>query len=152
MNNNSGPSIWDVAGNVETLKSMWADGATGTEIAMAIPGASRSSVIGKARRLKLQQRQARVAVRRPRPPHESAIRKKARHTPVKREAPPAVEPTGIEVIVDDIPVIPLLELTEHTCKWPVGDPWDPGFGFCGAPSMEAKPYCEFHSRRAYPAL
>jgi GcrA cell cycle regulator len=43
----------------------------------------------------------------------------------------------------------LLELNENTCKWPIGDPLTPDFYFCGQHSEEGKPYCEFHSRRAY---
>ena len=45
--------------------------------------------------------------------------------------------------------ISLLQLTEKTCKWPIGDPLTPDFYFCGQHSNEGKPYCEFHSRRAY---
>jgi GcrA cell cycle regulator len=43
----------------------------------------------------------------------------------------------------------LLELTEHTCKWPIGDPLSPDFYFCGQQSEEGKPYCDFHARRAF---
>lgn len=45
--------------------------------------------------------------------------------------------------------ISLLQLTEKTCKWPIGDPMSSEFHFCGRGSDEGKPYCEFHSRRAY---
>ena len=38
----------------------------------------------------------------------------------------------------------LLELTEKTCKWPVGDPATEDFWFCGLPSQAGKPYCEAH--------
>jgi GcrA cell cycle regulator len=43
----------------------------------------------------------------------------------------------------------LLQLNEHTCKWPIGDPLTPDFYFCGQAHDEGRPYCEFHSRRAY---
>ena len=46
----------------------------------------------------------------------------------------------------------LLQLSEQTCKWPIGDPLTPDFYFCGNHSEEGKPYCEFHSRRAYHQL
>jgi GcrA cell cycle regulator len=52
----------------------------------------------------------------------------------------------------EIPVeqrLTLLQLNEHTCKWPIGDPLTPDFYFCGQAHDEGKPYCEFHSRRAY---
>jgi GcrA cell cycle regulator len=46
----------------------------------------------------------------------------------------------------------LLQLNEQTCKWPIGDPLTPDFYFCGQHSEEGKPYCDFHSRRAYHQL
>ncbi|MEI4232942.1 GcrA family cell cycle regulator [Roseovarius sp. D22-M7] len=38
----------------------------------------------------------------------------------------------------------LMELTERTCKWPVGDPATSDFWFCGLPVQSGKPYCEAH--------
>lgn len=38
----------------------------------------------------------------------------------------------------------LMELTERTCKWPVGDPATQDFWFCGLPVQQGKPYCEAH--------
>ncbi|MEM1006724.1 MAG: GcrA family cell cycle regulator [Pseudomonadota bacterium] len=38
----------------------------------------------------------------------------------------------------------LMELTEKTCKWPVGDPATEDFWFCGLPVEPGKPYCEAH--------
>ena len=38
----------------------------------------------------------------------------------------------------------LMELTERTCKWPIGDPATDDFWFCGLPSLPGKPYCEAH--------
>jgi GcrA cell cycle regulator len=38
----------------------------------------------------------------------------------------------------------LMELTEKTCKWPVGDPATADFWFCGLPVQSGKPYCEAH--------
>jgi len=40
--------------------------------------------------------------------------------------------------------ISLMELTERTCKWPVGDPATEDFWFCGLPVQAGKPYCEAH--------
>ncbi|MEL6563373.1 MAG: GcrA family cell cycle regulator [Pseudomonadota bacterium] len=40
--------------------------------------------------------------------------------------------------------ISLMELTERTCKWPVGDPATSDFWFCGLPVQQGKPYCEAH--------
>lgn len=40
--------------------------------------------------------------------------------------------------------IGLMDLTERTCKWPVGDPATEDFWFCGLPVQQGKPYCEAH--------
>jgi GcrA cell cycle regulator len=40
--------------------------------------------------------------------------------------------------------ITLMELTERTCKWPIGDPATEHFWFCGLPVQAGKPYCEAH--------
>ncbi|MDD7971695.1 GcrA family cell cycle regulator [Roseinatronobacter alkalisoli] len=43
----------------------------------------------------------------------------------------------------------LLELTERTCKWPIGDPATDNFWFCGLPVKPGKPYCEAHVAVAF---
>jgi GcrA cell cycle regulator len=43
----------------------------------------------------------------------------------------------------------LMELTERTCKWPVGDPATPNFWFCGHAVQQGKPYCEAHVAVAF---
>lgn len=43
----------------------------------------------------------------------------------------------------------LMELTERTCKWPIGDPATEKFWFCGLPSQPGKPYCETHVSVAF---
>ena len=43
----------------------------------------------------------------------------------------------------------LLELTERTCKWPIGDPATSDFWFCGLPTKAGKPYCDAHVAVAF---
>lgn len=45
--------------------------------------------------------------------------------------------------------IPLLDLTERTCKWPIGDPTDDDFSFCGLACVPGKPYCQYHVAVAF---
>jgi GcrA cell cycle regulator len=40
--------------------------------------------------------------------------------------------------------ITLMELTERTCKWPIGDPATDDFWFCGLAVQPGKPYCDAH--------
>ena len=43
----------------------------------------------------------------------------------------------------------LMQLTERTCKWPIGDPATEEFWFCGLPCQPGKPYCEAHTAVAF---
>jgi GcrA cell cycle regulator len=43
----------------------------------------------------------------------------------------------------------LLELTEETCRWPIGDPGSTDFFYCGGQTVTGLPYCAYHSRVAY---
>lgn len=45
--------------------------------------------------------------------------------------------------------ISLLDLTERTCKWPIGDPTEEDFAFCGLECVPGKPYCEYHVAVAF---
>ena len=76
---------------IERLKSMWADGATASEIAEKLGGVSRNAVIGKAHRLGLEARPSPVK------PGEEAgedarpTAAKAARAPAKPAAAPAAE-------------------------------------------------------------
>ena len=43
----------------------------------------------------------------------------------------------------------LTELDNHTCRWPIGDPKDANFHFCGKKVRLGQTYCEEHSTIAY---
>ncbi|WP_118135971.1 GcrA family cell cycle regulator [Oceanicella sp. SM1341] len=43
----------------------------------------------------------------------------------------------------------LMQLTERTCKWPIGDPATEEFWFCGLPATPGKPYCDAHVAVAF---
>lgn len=60
--------------------------------------------------------------------------------PLPETAPPPTDPVRFE------------DLRAHHCRWPIGDPQDPAFGFCGARRLEAKPYCADHCKVAYQPL
>jgi GcrA cell cycle regulator len=68
------------------------------------------------------------------------------------EASVEYAPQAAELFIPVEQRLSLLQLSETTCKWPIGDPLTPDFYFCGQHSNEGKPYCEFHSRRAYHQL
>ena len=43
----------------------------------------------------------------------------------------------------------LVELDNHTCRWPIGDPKDDNFHFCGRKIRLGQTYCEEHAAIAY---
>ena len=43
----------------------------------------------------------------------------------------------------------LEELTDKTCRWPIGHPHEENFYFCGRQSMEKLPYCKLHVLYAF---
>ncbi|MDI4667129.1 GcrA family cell cycle regulator, partial [Xanthobacter autotrophicus] len=43
----------------------------------------------------------------------------------------------------------IMNLTESTCRWPIGEPGKENFHFCGARSNPGTPYCTTHARMAY---
>ncbi len=62
---------------------------------------------------------------------------------------------GPELLPLEELVIPLAErasiltLKEPMCRWPIGDPGEPDFHFCGRKKFGSLPYCEHHARMAY---
>jgi len=43
----------------------------------------------------------------------------------------------------------LVNLESHDCRWPIGDPREPHFRFCGSLQRPGYPYCEHHCRIAF---
>ena len=54
-----------------------------------------------------------------------------------------------DVVVPISRKLTLLQLSERTCKWPIGDPLNDDFHFCGCESPDNSPYCTYHQRLAY---
>jgi GcrA cell cycle regulator len=145
---------------VETLKKLWADGLSASQIAAELGGITRNAVIGKVHRLGLSGRAKSPSSAAPRPrkarPHSQHMLRVSRpsmrgNTALAHSYELDVEPEP-ELIDNVIPIgqrRTLLELTEETCRWPIGDPGHADFFFCGGPSISSLPYCAYHSRVAY---
>ncbi|MCZ2328023.1 GcrA family cell cycle regulator [Bartonella sp. F02] len=160
---------------VELLKKFWSEGLSASQIAAQLGGISRNAVIGKVHRLKLPGRgkTAQVVSRTQKTlagvnPSMSRIRRSAssvlpENAPVSRRveetalkvASPAENISGVDMSEKSDVVVPmsrnlnLLQLSENTCRWPVGDPLLSDFYFCGADSGEGSPYCSFHAKIAF---
>ena len=171
---------------VETLKKMWGEGQSASQIAKELGGVTRNAVIGKVHRLGLSNRAtsgASKADAKPKAPKAETKPKaapKAAEAAPKPSAPAAAEPASstpppisrarraiipagqplppqpsaneispealakVSEVEKKSKKISLMELTERTCKWPVGDPATDDFWFCGLPVKAGKPYCEAH--------
>jgi GcrA cell cycle regulator len=46
-------------------------------------------------------------------------------------------------------MVTVLTVKDTMCKWPIGDPADSSFGFCGRASCDGSPYCTEHGRVAF---
>jgi GcrA cell cycle regulator len=143
---------------VELLKKLWADGLSASQIAAELGGITRNAVIGKVHRLGLSGRA--------KSPSSSAPRqRKPRQSHMLRVSRPAMrgntalayaydydveaEPAPVENVIPMGQRRTLLELTEETCRWPLGDPATQDFYFCGGKSVAGVPYCSYHCRIAY---
>ncbi len=171
---------------VETLKKMWGEGQSASQIAKELGGVTRNAVIGKVHRLGLSNRAgggsaAKTAAKEKpaaaaKPAPKPAVRPKPAPVPAVKEeqeldengipisaARRAIIPAGqplppqpsaneispealakVNEIEKSAKRISLMELTEKTCKWPVGDPATDDFWFCGLAVQQGKPYCEAH--------
>lgn len=144
---------------VDTLRKLWTEGLSASQIAAELGGVTRNAVIGKVHRLGLSGRAKGSnqggGARRKKPATRANgyAKQKTNSTADAKKTSSASAPVRPAPIVD-LPEPPalmlnLLQLTEHTCKYPIGDPQEETFGFCGAKSREGDPYCEYHCRLTY---
>ena len=147
---------------IEILRKLWQDGRSASQIAGELGGVTRNAVIGKVHRLGISGRgQPSSSIKRQRKPRvaQSAPRRPSRPMSIGNNALkpeleyyPRTQPRVFESVV--VPIAKRLtieKLTEHTCKWPIGDPGEEDFHFCGHDSLEGMPYCQYHARVAYQA-
>jgi GcrA cell cycle regulator len=66
---------------------------------------------------------------------------------IMRPKPSLEEISAPETSPDPSTRCTLMELTQSSCRWPIGDPCDKDFFFCGAPSSAV--YCTYHARVAF---
>ncbi|WP_018700497.1 GcrA family cell cycle regulator [Amorphus coralli] len=162
---------------VALLEKLWAEGLSASQIAGQLGGITRNAVIGKIHRLGLSGRAKAPSASRPRKPRPASKPSTGRTThtgsgggggggaSVARQTR-VVGNTALKVVAEQVieaevvpaaaaEVVPfgerktLMELNEHTCRWPMGDPGSSDFAFCGRDSTPGQPYCAAHSRVAY---
>lgn len=139
---------------VATLKKLWGEGRTAAEIAKELGGVTRNAVIGKAHRLKLS---SRVSPIQQNTKKSVKVASDVKKTVSKQQSAPKTAPRSRNKVNIDADKIyhgegySLAELTEKMCRWPIGDPKDENFKFCGCPRVPGIPYCAEHAKVAYQA-
>ena len=119
------------AGKTVRLKHLWKAGYTAAEIGEKL-NYSRNAVIGRAHRLNLDARRSGRSSKGTKHSIKTIGRKEqARMLLLDNNFEPE-NPTQLE------------DLTEHHCRWPVGDPGKKGFYFCGRIPFKNHSYCRLH--------
>ncbi len=146
---------------VETLKKLAREGRSAAWIAAALGAPSRSAVIGKASRIGIK---LNGAMRSPPVEDESGSRRQqptnsllghALSRPRGRAlAIPGQERcsdrwTIATAEVGEMRRIGFTEIGEAECRWPLGDPAQEDFAYCGLQVAKGHAYCAGHCRLVY---
>ena len=133
------------AEKVEKLKTLWTKGHTASQIAEMLGDTTRNAEIGKAHRMDLEARA---------PSKQSSAPKSRDNRQIKRAATPTSRKAKFQSILLDKNFEPenpqsLENLTDSTCKWPIGHPNEEKFYFCGRKPEGEFPYCKLHVLYAF---
>lgn len=113
---------------IKLLKKLWLKGKSTIEIGKEL-GMSKNAVVGKVHRLELA----------------------ARPSPIKKNQKQG-EQKQKQAKLTNQKKVSLMDLKLNSCRWPIGDPKDEDFHFCGAGTVTGKPYCSEHCKIAYTSL
>lgn len=136
QNNPTGWKQWTEEQD-SVLRTMAEAGRSAREIG-AVLGKSRNAIVGRCHRAKIKLAGT----------FSGAAAGRASGVSRKKTTVKAKPKVDAPLRAPTAKMLRLTQLTERTCKWPVGDPLKPGFGFCGV-EVEDKPYCRFHRGLAY---
>ena len=136
---------WDTE-KITKLKELWGSGKTASQIAEIIGDMSRNAVIGKAHRLNLSAK-IRPRTTKSNQNYENNLDKKN----IKTAQGGRGRFKSLIIEKDFEPENPkqLEDLSEDSCKWPIGHPDEKIFYFCGRSSLKDFSYCKLHLLYAY---
>lgn len=128
-------------------QTLWKQGFSASQVSRMLgTGRTRNAVIGRLNRLGAPGRKLNASDHTSRA-HRIAAR---RRSALKRA--PTVKIASIAEVIG--PISPplnfsILALNPLTCRYPLGDPQEAGFAFCGHTCSEGAPYCRDHARLCY---
>ncbi len=150
---------------VEDLRTMWKQGMTTAEIGKKL-NVTKNSIVGKVHRLGLSGRPSPIK-KKDENVAENNVETSAAVQPATEAKPvsSSAKSTGKaeKFVAESRPVVSsasqndvakkgivsLVDLDNHTCRWPLGDPKDENFHFCGRKIKIGQTYCEEHANIAY---
>jgi len=148
---------WDES-TIKMLAFLWKEGLSASEISRRINLAhgtsfTRNAVIGKRVRIGLPDRKQTLRRNNGRRPQRATSKRWAINgldisfQPAEPPPPPA---GGAEYDARCVAagLKSLIDLEEHDCRWPIGEPQREPFGFCGTRAVPSQPYCAHHTSRA----
>ena len=132
---------------VDNLKKLWNEGVATSRIGEQL-GFTKNAVIGKAFRLGLERRQ------------------NSRKKTTQSQSVSSVTMYRETNVPGNSQISPKREVTRRrekfsfkksivgtgsfkSCQWPIGDPLEEGFHYCGGQNIPTKPYCIEHYKKAY---
>ena len=130
----------------DKLKELWKKGHTASQIANILGDTTRNAVIGKAHRLKLE---ARATSKKSSTKINSENNKNPELKTQKLGRKAKFKALLLDKNFEPENPKKLEELTDETCRWPIGHPYEEKFYFCGRKSMEKFPYCKLHVLYAF---
>ena len=135
---------------VALLRKLWAEGLSASQIAKQLGGVTRNAVIGKVHRLGLAGRAtpSRPAKRPVRASRPRVIGPSAPRLRPASSAPAVIIPDLEPLKLEDGKAATVLTISDAMCKYPIGDPTEADFAFCGRGAV-CGPYCQDHARLAY---
>lgn len=148
-----------------TLRHLWSAGLSASQVAERLGGLTRNAVIGKVHRMGLAARSPNRKLRDTRKRSERyAAKRQERLLKMRAKARGKAKAVGQRAIMaalrEGATPLPMADapsphpvkhddLEPHHCRWPIGDPREPEFHFCGATKVTGLPYCTGHAVRAY---
>ena len=128
------------------LRTLWKKGHTASQIARLIGETTRNAVIGKANRLNLE---ARTVSKKSSTTQKTKLENNVTIKQEKISRKARFKSLLLDKNFEPENPKKLTELTDHTCKWPIGHPYEKDFYFCGRKPLEKFPYCKLHVLYAF---
>ena len=151
----AGPSPWTPERHQQLLDLLKVPKMRAKQIAEQLGGGlTKHAIIGRCYRLKLKL-PVKGGGHGPNGETRAQLRAKAKLLrtlqPPKVKSPKREPQSMSDLAIPFAQRCQLMDLTNETCRWPIGEVGTPGFFFCGSPDadlMGGRPYCPGHTAKA----